>query len=157
LTLPKELVGESEEFIPVECVQDKVKGHSPFDFIKSINGPATDNMMRDTENDDLAEKAYVPWVVNIGLSYFPDTILHANLMNMYPDLDHRPQYEFLLNSIRPRKRYSKWIKNTSAENLELVCKHYECNKVVGGEYLSLLDDEQIKYIKTLHDEGGTTS
>lgn len=126
---------------------------NPFDYVNSINH-AKKNMMRDSENDALAEKGYEPWLINNALSYFPDTILHANYMNMYSHLDKRPQYEFLINSIRPRKRFEKWVKNNTDEDLLFVCEYYNCNKVVGREYLSLLSSEQLKTMKEQKEKGG---
>jgi hypothetical protein len=147
-------VGESEAFEEQDYTPKKPKGVSPFEFVKNINGPASDNWMRDTGNVDLAEKSYNPWVVNLALSYFPDTILHANMVNELHFLDNRPQYEFLLNSIRPKKRYAKWIKNTGDEDLDAICKHYECNRNVGRDYLSLLSSEQIEMIRQRQKIGG---
>jgi len=147
-------VGESEAFEEQDYKPEKPKGVSPFDYVKNINGPASQNMMRDTENDELAEKGYNPWVVNLGLSFYPDTILHVNLVNMYHHLDNRPQYEFLLNSIRPKKRYAKWVKNAGDEDLDAVCRHYDCNRNVGRDYLSLLSSEQIEMIKQQQKIGG---
>jgi hypothetical protein len=126
---------------------------NPFDYVNSINHTKK-NMMRGTENDALAEKGYEPWLTNVALSYFPDTVLHANMMNMYSHLDKRPQYEFLINSIRPRKRFEKWVKNTDNEDLLFVCDYYECNKVVGREYLSLITSEQLKLMKEQKEKGG---
>ena len=126
---------------------------SPFDYVNTLTTTKV-NMMRDSENDTLAEKAYEPWLVNKALSYFPDTILHANLMNQYHHLDKRPQYECLINSIRPKKRFAKWVKNASNEELELVCAYYKCNRVIGLEYLSLLSSEQLDIMKKQQDTGG---
>jgi len=111
-------------------------------------------MMRDTENDVLGESQYDPWLTNNALSYFPDTILHANLMNQFHQLDKRPQYEFLINSIRSRKRFSKWVKSDINEDLLFVCEYYNCNKVVGREYLSLLTSEQLNLMKEQKEKGG---
>ena len=126
---------------------------NPFDYVNSITH-SKKNLMRDTENDTLAESGYEPWLSNNALSYFPDTVLHANLMNMYSDLDNRPQFEFLLNSIRPRKRFSKWIKKSDNEDLKAICDHYQCNEIVGREYLSLLSSKQIDAIKEEQEQGG---
>ena len=126
---------------------------SPFDYVNTLTTTKV-NMMRDSENDTLAEKAYEPWLVNKALSYFPDTILHANLMNQYHHLDKRPQNECLINSIRPKKRFAKWVKNASNEELELVCAYYKCNRVIGQEYLSLLSSEQLDIMKKQQDTGG---
>lgn len=126
---------------------------NPFDYVNSINH-SKKNMMRDTENDTLAEKGYEPWLTNNALSYFPDTILHCNLMNLYSHLDKRPQYEFLINSVRPKKRFEKWVKSNIDEDLLFVCEYYNCNKVVGRDYLSLLTSEQLQLMKEQKEKGG---
>ena len=147
-------VGEDEEFIEIDYTQKKTNSLSPFDFLKSINSASKTNLMRDTDNDDLAEKSYIAWVVNNGLSYFPDTILYANLVNEYHHLSNRAQYEFLLNSIRPKKRYAEWIKSSDDEDLNLICNYYECNRNVAKDYLSLLSKEQIDLLREKQKIGG---
>ena len=126
---------------------------SPFEYVNSINFTKK-NMMRDSENDVLAEKGYEPWLVNKALSYFPDTILHANLMNQCHHLDKRPQYECLINSIRPKKRWAKWVKNASNEDLDMICEYYLCNRTVGQEYLSLLSSDELRIMKEQQEIGG---
>lgn len=126
---------------------------SPFDYVNSISHTKK-NMMRDTENDELAEKEYNAYIVNKALSYHADTLLHANLMNQYHQLDNRPQFEFMLNSCRPKKRFAKWAKNSSDESLDIICEYYHCNRIVGQEYLSILSSEQIKTIKKELETGG---
>ena len=125
----------------------------PFDYINSITYDKN-NMMRDSENDTLAEKAYEPWLTNKALSHYPDTILHANLMNCNYHLDNRPQYEFLINSVRRKKRFEKWTKKAEDQNLKLVCELYGCNATVGKQYLSLLSNEQLNIIKKEKETGG---
>ena len=56
------------------------------------------------------EKDYKPFIVNRGLSFNHDTALYANEMNFRHYADHKLQFDFFLNSIRPRKRYGKWLK-----------------------------------------------
>ena len=126
---------------------------SPFDYVTSIT-QTKKNMMRDSENDALAEKGYEPWLVNNALSYPADTILHANLMNMNHELVKRPQYECLINSIRPKKRWAKWVKNAGNEELDIVCAYYQCNRTVGQEYLSLLSSEELEIMKKQQETGG---
>lgn len=124
-----------------------------FDYINNINkgGP---NMMRDTENDKLAEKGFVPWTANIAFSLYPDTILHANEMNRLAHLEPRAVYEFYKYSVRPRKRYAKWVKGQNDEDLEAVCAAYQCNRNVGKDYLSLLSRQQIDALKQRQEKGG---
>jgi|TARA_R110000796_G_scaffold33601_1_gene87058 hypothetical protein len=126
---------------------------SPFDYVNSINS-GKHNMMRDTENDALSEKDYSGYMVNKALSYFPDTLLHANLMNQYHQLDNRPQYEFLLNSIRPKKRFAKWVKDTGDKDLDVVCEYYQCNRNIGKDYLTLFSSDQLLIMKEQLETGG---
>ena len=77
---------------------------SPFDYVKSIN--AGKNIMRGTDNDSLMERDYNAFIVNRNYSLFADTVYLANEMNIRPNIDNRLQYEFLLNTLRPRKRFA---------------------------------------------------
>jgi len=127
---------------------------SPFDYVNSIT-LGKNNMMRDTENDALAEKEYNPWVVNKALSYFVDTVLIANDMNMYHSTDKRAQYEYLLNITRRGKRWAKWVKEDNTDNIELVMKAYTCNATLAREYLKILTSDQLNQIKASMAIGGT--
>ena len=73
--------------------------------------------MRGSDNDELSEKSYAPYLTNKSLSYFTDTLLYANEMNKYHFLDNKLQYEFFLNSIRKKKRFAKWAKADSNDCL----------------------------------------
>ena len=89
----------------------------PFDYVNSINH-GKKNLMEGTDNDELAESDYVPFLTNRSLSYFTDTIYYSNEINQYPHADNKLQYDYLINSIRPKKRYAKWVKNTDIEMLK---------------------------------------
>jgi hypothetical protein len=106
--------------------------------------------MKGTENDQLAEKSYAPFITNKSLSYFPDTIQLANMMNCNHALDNKLQYSFLLNIVRPSKRYSKWVKKDKDSDLELVMKHYSYNRQRAKEILKILTKNQITKIRDLH-------
>ena len=124
-----------------------------FDYVKSIN-QTKKNMMRETENDDLAEKAYQPYLTNRSLSYFIDTILMANEMNMRPDADNKLQYEYLLNSVRPRKRFAKWVKPNEDNDLNVIMEYTGCSLHKAREYLLILSDEQLLVMKEKLEKGG---
>jgi len=126
---------------------------NPFDYVNSIN-QTKKNLMRDSENDTLSEKQYSAFLVNKALSYFPDTILHANIVNQYHSLDNRPQYEFLLNSIRPQKRFARWVKDAGDKELDVICATYGCNRNVAREYLPLLSSEQLNLMEQQLETGG---
>lgn len=95
----------------------------PFDFVNDINLGKKD-IITNSDNPELAEKTYNPYLTNKSLSYFPDTVQYANMMNMNSHLDHLLQYSFLINIVRKRKRFSKWYKNTSDEDLQAVIDYY---------------------------------
>ncbi|MBV32909.1 MAG: DNA polymerase, partial [Porticoccaceae bacterium] len=78
---------------------------SPFDFLNSINY-SKQNLIKEPQD----EKEYVPFIVNRGLGYFQDTIMLANEMNVNCHIDNKMQYDFLKNTVRKRKRFSKWLK-----------------------------------------------
>lgn len=126
---------------------------NPFDYVKTINSTKK-NLLRDTENDELAEKDYPKFMVNRALSYNPATILHAAAVNEYPELDNRPTYEFLLNSIRPGKRFDKWEKAVNQPDLDLLMEVYSCSRKTARQYRRLITDEEVEAMKTLVDKGG---
>ena len=92
---------------------------NPFEFINAINYSKKDVMV-----DDLVEKEYNSFIVNRSLSNFSDTVLYANEMNINHHLDARLQFDFFINIIKKRKRFSKWNKATEIENLEIIKEYY---------------------------------
>ena len=98
----------------------------------------------------VTDKEYAPFVVNKCLSYFPDTILQANNMNLRSGIDSRMQYHYLQNSIRKRKRFSKWNKNNVSDDLEVVKRHYGYSNQRAEEALTLLTFDQLEYLKKLN-------
>lgn len=126
---------------------------NPFDYLNSINTTKKD-MMNGTENDALAEKGYNAFVVNRGLSYFQDTISHANEMNRHHHLDNKLQYQFYLNIVRPRKRFSKWFKKEKSEDLDAVKEYYGYDDSKALQALSVLTAQQLQQIKQKLEKGG---
>ena len=118
---------------------------NPFDYLNSIN-VSKENMMRGSENDELAEKQYNAFLINRGLSYFQDTVALANEMNQRADLDYKMQYEFLLNLVRKRKRFSKWHKKDENKSIDLICEYYNCSQRKALEILNTLTSEQVNSI-----------
>tara|TARA_R100000951_G_scaffold112130_1_gene112004 strand:+ start:35 stop:409 length:375 start_codon:yes stop_codon:yes gene_type:complete len=106
------------------------------------------------DEDHLAEKEYVPFVVNKCLSYFSDTIFHVNEMNLRPDMDKKMQYDFLLQSVRKRKRFSKWMKKDKSDDLQLVIDHYSVNKKKAEEYIEILGEDGIENLREASKKGG---
>ena len=121
----------------------------PFDFIKAIN--ESKDVMK---NDPFAEKDYIPFLVNRGLSFFQDTILQVNEMNRNHFLDNKLQFDYLINNIRPRKRWSKWLKPDKIDNLEMVKTYFGFGNEKAKEALEVLTNENIEDIKSKLAEGG---
>jgi hypothetical protein len=97
---------------------------------------------------DHDEKEYSPFMVNRALSYYRDTVLFANVMNQYPNLDKRLQYNFYKYIIRAQKRpYSKWHKKASNSDLSAVKEYYGYSDAKATEALKILSDDQITEIK----------
>jgi len=126
---------------------------NPFDFVNSINQSKKD-LMTGTENDELAEKGYVPFIINKSYSYFPDTVLYANELNRHNHIDNKLQFHYLLNTIRPQKRFAKWIKKVDNNDLEVVKSYYGYNNEKALEALTLLSSDQIQQLRTRLEKGG---
>ena len=121
------------------------------DYLNAINHEKT-NLM-DTD-DEMWEKKYPPFIVNKCLAPFPDTIMLVNEMNKHHQLDKKLQFDFLLNSLRTRKRYTPWLKASKLKNLEYVKEYYGYNNEKAKAALDVLDDEQISAIKQRTNKGG---
>lgn len=119
------------------------------DYLNSINQNKKNIIV-----DDETEKAYPPFIVNKCLSAFHDTVLFANEMNMYPHLDKKLQYDFFINSINPRKRFSPWAKKTKVEYLDAIKEYYGYNDDKALQALRILSKDQLEHIKKLVNKGG---
>ena len=117
----------------------------PFDYVNSINH-GKKNLMEGTDNDELAESDYVPFLTNRSLSYFTDTIYYSNEINQYPHADNKLQYDYLINSIRPKKRYAKWVKNTDSDDLEIVKLYFNYSTNKALQALNVLSPRELEQI-----------
>ena len=126
---------------------------NPFDYINAIN-TSKKNLMRGTDNDELAEKGYDAFLANRALSYHNDTIALANEMNTRHYLDKKPQFEFFINTVRPKKRYAKWVKKEKDSDLAVVKEYYGYNDIKARQSLTILSDHQINEMKKRIEKGG---
>ena len=118
---------------------------NPFDYVNSINYTKK-NLMRNSDNDELAESGYVPYITNRSLSYFTDTIFYINEINQFHHADNKLQYEYLLNSIRPKKRFAKWVKTMDSDDLEIVKLYFGYSTQKAIQALNILSPRQLKEI-----------
>ena len=117
------------------------------DWLNSIN----------FNKEDLSHdiKKYPPYIINRCLSGSLDTIMYANEMNRYHNLDKDMQYLFYLNSVRKRKRFSPWIRKDKVNDLECVKQYYGYSNEKASQALKILDKTQLNFIKQRLETGGT--
>ena len=116
------------------------------DYLPAINHTKKNLMDSD---DPMWEKKYSPFIINKCLAPFNDTIMLVNEMNMRHHLDSKLQYDFLLNTIRSKKRYAPWVKGDKLKDLEYVKEYFGYSNEKAKAALKLLDNEQINTIKDL--------
>ena len=105
-------------------------------------------------DDPMWEKKYYPFIINKCVAPFNDTIMLVNEMNMRHHLETKLQYDFLLNTIRPKKRYAPWVKADKLKNLEYVKEYYGYSNSKAKSVLDILNDEQLEFIKSKLFKGG---
>jgi hypothetical protein len=137
----------------VETVEEVYKkpAISPFDFANAINHSKQNLIV-----DDWSEKQYNAWIVNKSMSYGADTVIYANEMNSRPHLDRRLQFDFLINTVRPRKRFNKWLKPETVEVLSTIQEYYGYSIDKARQVLPLLSDLQLETLKNKLNKGGTS-
>ena len=123
---------------------------NPFEYLTAINDSKKDIMI-----DDIAEKGYNAFMVNRGLSYFNDTVVMANEMNIAHHIDSRLQFDFLINIVRKKRRFSKWAKPQVESDIEVVKQYYGYSNEKARQALTLLSPEQINGLKKKVYKGGT--
>jgi len=121
------------------------------DWLNSINQNKK-NIMSD---DPSSEKDYSPYIINHCLSGHIDCVMYANEMNKYNFLPNRLQYDFFINIIRKKKRFSPWLKKEKIKDIDYVKRYYGYNNEKALQALSILSKEQLTFIKAKFETGGT--
>jgi len=120
------------------------------DYLYSIN-----QSKKNILDDDLdAARKYPAYVVNRCLSSFTDTVLYANEMNKNSHLPPKMQYDFFINSVKPRKRFSPWARKDSIDYLDVVKEYYGYNDDKALQALRILTKDQLDKISYLLRKGG---
>ena len=123
------------------------------DYLYSIN-----QSKKNILHDDIASaKKYPAYVINRCLSSFTDTVLYANEMNKNSHIPNHMQYDFLLNSVKPRKRFSPWTRKDSIDYLDVVKEYYGYNDDKALQALRFLTKDQLDKISYLLRKGGNTN
>jgi hypothetical protein len=120
------------------------------DWLNSINQNKNDLI----EEDPSLVKEYPPFIINKCMSGHLDTVLYANEMNMAHFLDKKLQYDFYLNSVRKRKRFSPWLRKDKVKDLDVVKSYYGYSNEKAQQALRILSPEQLAFIRSKLDTGG---
>lgn len=101
------------------------------------------------DNREQEIKQYQPFVVNRCLGSFADTVLLVNEVNMRPHMAKDMQFQFLLNTIRKRKRFAKWLKAEKLDGLDAVKSYYEVGDAKAKKLLEVIDEKELGRITDL--------
>lgn len=133
----------------MHSVKHTMGKRNPFDFVASVSYDKKDIMV-----DDIEEKAYQPFLINKALSYHQDAVFLVNEMNVRHGSDNRLQYLFFINTLRKRKRFSKWQKPYESKKLDAIKEYFGVSTQKAKEYLELLTDKQYVDLKDSMKTGG---
>ena len=122
------------------------------DYLPAINHTKKNLMDSD---DPMWEKKYPAFMVNKVLSGFSDTVMLSNEMNRNHFVDRDMQFQFLLNSIRSKKRFTPFLKASKIKDIECVKEYYGYSNDKAKSALDILTNEQLKLIKERLYKGGT--
>jgi len=121
------------------------------DWLNSIN-QTKKNLI---DEDPSIEKNYPPYIINRCLSGHLDAVMFANEMNMYSFLPKKMQYDFFINILRTKRRFSPWIRKDLVDNLDCVKRYYGYSNEKAKQALKILSKEQLDFIKSKFEIGGT--
>jgi hypothetical protein len=120
------------------------------DWLNSLNF-TKENLLDD---DSYLAKEYPPYIVNRCMSGHIDAVMYAQEMNKYHFLDKDLQYNFYLNTLRKKRRFSPWIRKDKITDLDFVKRYYGYSNEKASQVMKILTPEQIEYIKQRLDIGG---
>jgi len=121
---------------------------NPFVIIDAIN-TGKGNLLR---QDDPPE--YNEFLTNRAMSQFPDTIFQSYQADLLEDLEPEILMDYYVNSVRPKKRFSKWHKPVKSDDIDFLKNLYSINIKIAGEYLSILTSDQLIQLKEQYNTGG---
>ena len=121
------------------------------DWLNSIN-LTKKNLI---DEDPSLEKEYNPYIINRIYSGHLDSVMFANEMNQYAFLPKKIQYDFYLNSLRSKKRFSPWLRKDKIKDLDYVKRYYGYSNEKAKQTLTILTKEQLAFIKSKFETGGT--
>jgi hypothetical protein len=121
------------------------------DILNSINITKDSDLI-----DDYNVTDYVPFLINRGMSFYPETILHANFLNSNAQLDRILQYKYYLSAVKKKKRFSKWLKNSKqSEDILIISKYYNISVNKAKEISDMITSEDLDNMRKYLDIGGS--
>lgn len=120
-----------------------------FDIVNNIS-----NSRDELEFDSEVNKVYNQFIINLALSYYPDTILIADELNKHKNITNQQHYAVLFHSVAKRKRFSKWVKSKKHDDLDLISRFYKMSNRKALEILPFHSDSDLMMIKSKLDTGG---
>ena len=120
------------------------------DWLNSIN-QTKKNLI---DEDPSLEKDYSPYIINRIYSGHLDSVMFANELNKYSFLDKKIQYDFYLNSLRSKKRFSPWLRKDKIKDLDYVKRYYGYSNEKAQQALKILTKEQLNFIRLKFETGG---
>ena len=121
------------------------------DWLNSIN-QTKKNLI---DEDPSIEKSYPPYIISRCFSGHLDAIMFANEMNKYNFLPKKMQYDFFINTLRVKKRFSPWLRKDEIKNLDYVKRYYGYSNEKAKQILKILSKEQLNFIKSKFETGGS--
>ena len=125
--------------------------HTLSDYLNAIN--VSKEPLLDI-SESYTKQSYPPFVVTRCLSSFPDTLFAANEMNTRPLIDSKMHFDFLRGAVRPRKRFSKWLKREDDSRVAALVEYYGMSSRKAREALSVLSEADLEEIVAAVDKGG---
>jgi len=120
------------------------------DWLNSIN-LTKKNLI---DEDPSLEKEYNPYIINRIYSGNLDSVMFANEMNKYSFLNKKIQYDFYLNSLRSKKRFSPWLRKDKIKDLDYVKRYYGYSNEKAQQALKILTKQQLNFIRSKFETGG---
>lgn len=125
-----------------------------FDFLQDIN-IGKKNIL---EHNPQWERFYSPALINVILSGFMDTLPIVMELNKLPfALTKQQHYAYLINSVRRRRRFKKFVKAIYREDdISLLCKAFEISRDDAFSALDLISPDDMERLRGYYDnrEGG---
>ena len=121
------------------------------DWLNSINQTKR-NLI---DEDPAVEKEYPPYIINRCYSGHLDAVMYANEMNKYNFLPKKMQYDFFINILRTKKRFSPWLRKDTIKDIDHVKRYYGYSNEKAKQALTILTKEQLAFIKSKFETGGT--